>query len=118
MVDRSGEQIGDGGEVDVRVRADVDPGAGGEPGRPHLVEEDERPDRGALAVRQGAMDLEPAEIVGGGIEGLEEEVVGHGASSISSRVPNSSPAFAGEGDRAPQARGGADITAAPGGSPP
>ena len=28
MVDRAGEQIGDGGEVDVRVRADVDAAAG------------------------------------------------------------------------------------------
>ena len=27
MVDRAGEQIGDGGEVDVRVRPDVDAGA-------------------------------------------------------------------------------------------
>jgi hypothetical protein len=27
MVDRAGEQIGDGGEVDVRVRPDVDPAA-------------------------------------------------------------------------------------------
>ena len=36
------------------------------------------PDRRPLAVRQGAVDLEPAEIVGGGKQGLEEGIVGHG----------------------------------------
>ena len=55
------------------------PVPGASVGRAHLVEEDERADRRALAMRQGAMDLEPAEIVGGGEQGLEEGIVGHGA---------------------------------------
>src|SRR5436190_4217466 len=75
VVDRPGEEIGDGGEVDVRVRAHVDSGARIELRRPHLVEEDERPDRRALAMRQRAMDLEPAEIVSRGQQGLEEQLV-------------------------------------------
>ncbi len=74
MVDGAGEQIGDGGEVDVRMRAHVDSAAGGEMRRAHLVEEDERPDRGPLAVRQGAVDLEAAEIVSGGMERLEDKL--------------------------------------------
>ena len=38
------EQVGHGGEPDVRVRAHVDALPEQELGRPHLVEEDERPD--------------------------------------------------------------------------
>jgi hypothetical protein len=56
--------------------ANVDPSARRQSRRPHLVEEDEGTDRGPLAVRQRPVDLEPAEIVGGGMEG-EEEGVGH-----------------------------------------
>ena len=63
MIDCAGEQIGDSGEVDMGVRPHVDAGAGRQRRRPHLVEEDERPDRGALTVRQGAVDLEAAEVV-------------------------------------------------------
>jgi Tfp pilus assembly protein PilF len=53
------EQIGDGGEADVRVRAHVDALARHELHRAHLVEEDEGADHLALAVRQGAAHLEP-----------------------------------------------------------
>jgi hypothetical protein len=45
MIDRPGEQIGDGGEIDVRVRADVYAFARRQMRRPHLIEEDERTDR-------------------------------------------------------------------------
>ena len=58
-------------------RPDVDPLARSERRRPHLVEEDERPDRRPLAMRQRAVHLEPAEIVGGGEEGLEKKIDGH-----------------------------------------
>ena len=58
------EQIGDGGEPDVRVRAHVDALADQELGRPHLVEEDEGPDHLLLRGRQGAPHLETAEIAG------------------------------------------------------
>jgi hypothetical protein len=36
------EEVGHGGQVDVRMRAHVDALVGQELGRPHLVEEDER----------------------------------------------------------------------------
>ena len=81
MVDRAGEQIGHGGEVDMRMRADVDAVAGRQPGRPHLVEEDERPDRRPRLVGQRPVDLETAKIVGRGQQRLEKEVLAHGASS-------------------------------------
>jgi hypothetical protein len=77
MIDRPGEEIGDGGEVYMGVGADVDPAARREMSRAHLVEEDERPDRRPLAVGEGAVDLESAEIVSGGMKGLEDEVVDH-----------------------------------------
>ena len=51
MLDRAFEQIGDGGEVDVRVRANVHALAGGKPRRAELVDEDERADHGPLAGR-------------------------------------------------------------------
>ncbi len=56
------EQVGHGRQPDVRVRAHVDAVSGDELHRAHLVEEDERPDHLALAVRQRAAHLEPAEI--------------------------------------------------------
>ena len=64
MVDGAGEQISDRRQVDVRVRADVDAPAGRQPRRAHLVEEDERPDHGPLLVRERAVYLEPAKVVG------------------------------------------------------
>ena len=82
VIDRAPEQISDGGEVDVRVGADVDPGAGIEVRRAHLIEEDEGADHRAWARGQGAVDLEAAEIVRGWSDGLEDEiVVRHAASS-------------------------------------
>ena len=65
MVDRAGEQIGHGRQVDVRVRAHVDAGADVEMRRPHLVEEDERADHLVRFGRERAVDLEPAQIVRG-----------------------------------------------------
>src|SRR5260370_38420369 len=55
-------QVGDGGKPDVRMRTNVDAGAGLEGDRPHLIEEDEGPDRAALACGQHAAHLEPAEV--------------------------------------------------------
>ena len=78
MVDRAGEQIGDGGEVDMRMRAHVDARArAASCAGPIWSKKMNGPDRRPLAMRQRAVDLEPAEIVGGGQEGLEEEIVGH-----------------------------------------
>src|SRR5260370_17094334 len=53
------EQIGDGGEPDVRARTHVEPLPCQELNRPHLIEEDERTDHLALAVRERASDREP-----------------------------------------------------------
>ena len=64
MLDRAFEQIGDRGEVDVRVRPDVHALAGRKPRRAELVDEDERADHRPLARRQGPVDLELAEVVG------------------------------------------------------
>ena len=63
MLDGAGEQIGDRRQVDVRVRGRRCP-AGRQPGRAHLVEEDERPDHGPLLVRERAVYLEAAKVVG------------------------------------------------------
>ena len=56
MLDRAVEQIGDGGEVDVRVGADVHALARRQPRRAELVDEDERADhrpRRATGARGG-----------------------------------------------------------------
>ncbi len=49
VIDRAVEQIGHGGEVDVRVRPHVHAFPGREPGGAELVDEDEWPDHRALA---------------------------------------------------------------------
>src|SRR2546428_12244617 len=53
------EQIGDGGEADVRMRPDVETPAGAERGRSHLIEEDERADHAPPPGGQGAAHVEP-----------------------------------------------------------
>ena len=62
MHDAAVEEIGDGREPDMRMRPHVHALAGDELHRPHLVEEDERPDHLPLAMRQRAPHLEAAEI--------------------------------------------------------
>ncbi len=62
MHDLAVEQVGDGGEPDMRVRPHVDAVAGLEHGRPEMVEENERPDHARMPRRQRAMHLEAAEI--------------------------------------------------------
>ena len=57
------EQVGHGGQADVRVRAHVQPPPGQELAGSHLVEEDEGADHLPLFRGQGAADLEPADIV-------------------------------------------------------
>src|SRR4029077_2026229 len=56
------EQVGDGGEPDMRVRPHVDAVAGLEHRRAEMVEKDERADHARAARRQRAMHLEAAEI--------------------------------------------------------
>src|SRR5437764_8025279 len=56
------EEIGHGGEADMRMRPHVDAGAGIEHGGSHLVEEDEGTDHPPLDRRQHPFYREPAEI--------------------------------------------------------
>ena len=58
MDDLAVEQIGDGGEPDMRMRAHIEPGAGAEFSRAHLIEEDEWPDHAGARRGQGAPHLE------------------------------------------------------------
>src|SRR5258708_38186999 len=62
VLDLALEQVGDGGEADVRMWPHIDAGAGLEGDRSHLIEEDEGADHAALAGGQHAADLEAAEI--------------------------------------------------------
>src|SRR5713226_22365 len=63
--DAAVEQIGDGGEPDMRMRANVHALAGYELHRSEMIEEDEGADHLALAVRQRAAHLESiAEVAG------------------------------------------------------
>ena len=54
------EQVGDGGEADMRVRPHVEAVSRLEFHRPHLIEEDEGPDHVALRERQHAAHFEPS----------------------------------------------------------
>ncbi len=56
------EQVGHGGQADMRMRTHVDALAGGEIDRPHVIEEDERPDRLPRGRRQHALDREAAQV--------------------------------------------------------
>src|ERR1700749_5242436 len=60
------EQIRHRGEVNVRMRADIDTLADAELGRPHLVEKDKRADHLPGLGRQCAANLEASEIAGAG----------------------------------------------------
>jgi hypothetical protein len=58
------EQVGDRGQSDMRVRTHVQAAAGAQYRRPHLIEENKRPDRAALAAGQGTAHMKAiAEIV-------------------------------------------------------
>src|SRR5215472_5716236 len=60
------EQICDGTEVDVRMRADINALADAELGGPHLVEENKRADHLPHPGRQCAASLEAAKVAGAG----------------------------------------------------
>src|ERR1700681_923343 len=62
MHDFAVEQVGDGGEPNMRVRPHVDAVAGFENRRAEMIEEDERPDHARAPRGQRAMHWEPAEI--------------------------------------------------------
>ena len=81
VLDRAVEQISDGGEIDVRMGADVHALAGREPRRAELIDEDERPDHRPLARRKGAIDLEISKVVGDGRYGLKNPIFDRGHQS-------------------------------------
>jgi hypothetical protein len=60
VVDLALEQVGDGGQPDVRVRPHVHALPRQEVSRAHVVQEDEGPDHAALVEGQDAPDLQPA----------------------------------------------------------
>ena len=59
------EQVGDGGEPDMRMRPHVEAVAGAELGRAEMIEEHERPDHARLHRRQRAAHREAVAEVGG-----------------------------------------------------
>ena len=65
MHDLAVEQIGDGGEPDMRMRAHVEAVAGLEHGRPEMIEEHERADHARLRRRQRAPHREAVAEIGG-----------------------------------------------------
>ncbi len=60
MQDLAVEQVGDGGQADVRMGPHVDALAGPEVGRTHVIQEDERPHHPPRRVGQHALHLEPS----------------------------------------------------------
>ncbi len=77
--DAAVEQIGDGGQANMRMRADVHALAGEELHRAEMVEEDEGADHLPLAMRQRAADLKSvAEIAGARHDDEIERVAGFG----------------------------------------
>ena len=64
MPDLAVEQVGDGGEADMRMRAHVERMPGPQDRRPHAIEEDEGPDQPALCRRQRAAHLEAVNVLG------------------------------------------------------
>jgi len=62
MQDSTFEQIGDGGQPDMRVRPHVHATTRWEIGGGHVVEENERPDGFAMGDRQHAADAESSKV--------------------------------------------------------
>src|SRR6516165_2107122 len=79
MHDLAVEQIGDGGEPDMRVRPHVDAVAGLEHRRAEMIEEDERSDHARASRRQRAMHLKAAEIDRARYDQLRDGVARWGA---------------------------------------
>ena len=77
MHDRAVEQVGDGGEPDMRMRPHVHALTGDELHRPEMIEEDKGPDHLPLAVRQRAADLKTvAEVAGARHDDEVERIAG------------------------------------------
>ena len=76
MHDLAVEQIGDGREPDVGMRAHVDTRADQELGRPHLIEEDERSDHLLAGRGQRAAHGEAAEVAGARHDHLLDGIAG------------------------------------------
>ena len=62
MEDRALEQLGDGGQADMRVRTYIDALAGGEYDRAHMIEKDEGADLPPLCKGQDAAHFEVNQI--------------------------------------------------------
>jgi hypothetical protein len=86
MQDLAGEEIGDGGEADMRVWPHVEPGARAERRRPHLVEKDERADIAPLGRGQRAPHLETADVALARHDHMLDRSTGHRSFSLRSRI--------------------------------
>src|SRR5262249_19307036 len=81
----------DGRERDVRMRSHVDPSAGGELGRAHVIEEDEGPDEASRRVREGAAHGETAEVFGAAGDGEIDAAVARPKRSRWVRIAHPTP---------------------------
>src|SRR3546814_5237709 len=97
MVDRPGvvarKQPGHRGEVYVRMWPHVHPGADGQLRRAELIDKDERANNGPLLARKNPADIELAQIVCDGMNGLRDHVGSsplHKALSWSATAPQPS----------------------------
>src|SRR6056300_962685 len=68
MQNRAFKKVSDGREADVRVRADVNTGAGRKIGRSHMIKKDKGAHRGFVLMGQNALDAESAQIFGFGFK--------------------------------------------------
>ena len=75
------EEVGDGGQADVGVRAHVDPFPGGKRGRPEMIEEDERPHRLQLGARHQAAHREAPQVLFARGQGFEDTAARAGAAA-------------------------------------
>src|SRR4051794_21588946 len=74
MLNRAAEQIGNGRQVDVRVRPHIHALAWCKLRRTELIDENERPDHCSRLGWQGAPHIETAQIVRAGRDGESEEI--------------------------------------------
>jgi hypothetical protein len=82
MVDNAFEQVSHGRQSNVRVWSNVETVAGRQFGRPHMIEENERPHGTAGGGRQQALDAKAAKVLNVGLQHLEGS--GHGDSCTKS----------------------------------
>ena len=89
VVDCSCEQPGDRGDPDMRMRAHIHAGSGGQVSRAELIDENERSHHHPARIGQDPADLKGPQIVGGGQQGLHNRI-GHASDSALTSSSSSS----------------------------